>query len=341
MTIANSRGNNTVRDLHLGSDVLYLSKRDILSLGITRAEILNHTRDALIEHGHRRYEMPAKIGVHPYPEVFFHAMPAYVPAKGAVGCKWIECYPDNPTKFGIPQTTGLMIINDVDTGVPVAIMDSTWVTAMRTPAVTVLSAAELHSEATTFAMFGCGVQGREHVQFAAEAMPALETVTVFDSNTAAAEALVDELRDLVPFTLVVGRSVEAVAKSSEVLSSATIILKEPLAVVKDEWISAGQTILPCDLNTFWDPALTKRADKFIVDSIEEHQLFAEMGYFPNGLPRIAAETGEVLAGVASGRDNSDQIIVNSNIGMAVCDVVVGKAIYDQAIAHNTGVMLSL
>lgn len=341
MTSVDSMRESAITDLELGSDVLYLSKKDVLDLGITRAEILDHTRDALIEHGNHRYEMPAKIGVHPYPEVFFHAMPAFVPAKGAVGCKWIECYPGNPKKFGLPQTTGLMIINDVETGVPVAIMDSTWVTAVRTPAVTVLAAAELHPGATTFGMFGCGVQGKEHVRFAAEAMPGLETVTVFDSNVAAAESLVNELRDVVPFTLVVGDSAEAVVKSSEVLSSATIILKDPLSVVKDEWVGAGQTILPCDLNTFWDPALTKRADKFIVDSIEEHQLFSEMGYFPDGLPTIAAETGEVLAGVVAGRENSEQIIVNSNIGMAVCDVVVGKAIFDLAVTRKIGVTLSL
>ena len=57
-----------------------------------------------------------------------------------------------------------------------------------------------------------------------------------------------------------------------------------LAVVKDEWVSAGQTILPCELNTFWDPRTTKRADKFIVDSIDEHELFAEMGTSPTDCP---------------------------------------------------------
>ncbi|AOT03426.1 ornithine cyclodeaminase family protein [Arthrobacter sp. U41] len=327
--------------LNLGSDVLYLSKQNVLDLAISRAEIIGYTRDALVEHGHQRYEMPAKIGVHPYPEVFFHAMPAYVPGKNAVGCKWIECYPNNPAKFGLPQTTGLMVINDVESGVPVAIMDSTWVTAMRTPAVTVLAAAKLHPGAETFGMFGCGVQGKEHVRYAAEALPDLKTVYVYDNREAAADALIAELQGQVPFTLVKGESIEAVVKSSEVLSSATVILKEPLAAVKDKWVSAGQTILPCDLNTFWDPKTTKRADKYIVDSIEEHELFANMGYFPGGLPTIVAEIGEVIADVKLGRENSDQLIVNSNIGMAVCDVVVGRAIYDRAIAQRIGTTLAL
>lgn len=332
---------HTAKNLDLGKGLLYLSNQNVVDLGISRAEIIDLTRKTLIEHGNHRYEMPAKIGVHPYPEVFYHAMPAYVPAMNAVGCKWIECYPGNPSKFGLPQTTGLMIINDVESGVPVAVMDSTWVTAMRTPAVTVLSAAKLHPGAKTFGMFGCGVQGREHIRYAAEVLPNLKTVYVYDTRDDAADALIAELQQVVPFTLVKAASVEAVAKNSEILSSATVILKDPLSIVKDEWISAGQTILPCDLNTFWDPQIPKRADKYIVDSIEEHELFAEMGYFPDGLPTITAETGEVIAGLKPGRDNADQLIVNSNIGMAVCDVVVGRAIYERAVKHGVGTELRL
>ncbi|TXC99877.1 ornithine cyclodeaminase family protein [Streptomyces sp. ISID311] len=327
--------------LTIGSELLYLSRGDVEDLQLTRDAILELTRQALVEHGHHRYEMPAKIGVHPYDNVFYHAMPAYLSGPGIVGMKWIECYPDNPRTFDLPQTTGLLVLNDVDTGVPLAIMDSAWLTAMRTPAVTVLAAAALHPDATTFGMFGCGVQGIEHVRYAALAMPKLETIFVYDTNEAAADALIAELQPELDLRIIKGESPEAVTKSAEVLSSATVILREPLAVVKDEWVTAGQTVLPCDLNTFWDPRTARRADKYIVDSIEEHELFASMGYFPDGLPEVAAETGEVLAGVSPGRENSDEIIVNSNIGMAVCDIAVGHAIMHRALERGVGVRLRL
>lgn len=71
-----------------------------------------------------------------------------------------------------------MIINDVESGVPLAIMDSTWVTAMRTPEVTIISAAALHPGAETFGMFGCGVQGQERIEYTAEALPELKKVYV-------------------------------------------------------------------------------------------------------------------------------------------------------------------
>nr|WP_272867674.1 hypothetical protein [Corynebacterium stationis] len=172
-------------------------------------------------------------------------------------------------------------------------------------------------------------------------LPELKKVYVYDNREAAADALIDELQTEVPFTLIKGKSPEEVTKSCEVLSSATIILKDPLSVVKKEWVSAGQTILPCDLNTFWDPEIARSAGKYIVDSIEEHELFEQMGYFPAGLAPIAGETGEVLAGVKPGREHADELILNSNIGMAVCDVTVGRAIYDRALATETGTLLNL
>lgn len=82
-----------LKHIDIGHEVLYLTQDECKSVGITVDDVINLTRDALIAHGTKNYEMPAKIGVHPFPEVFFHAMPAYVPSKNAVGMKWIECYP--------------------------------------------------------------------------------------------------------------------------------------------------------------------------------------------------------------------------------------------------------
>ena len=152
-----------------------------------------------------------------------------------------------------------------------------------------------------------GVQGREHVLFAAEYLDNLEEIV----------------------------------KECEVLSSATIVVREPQSHVKDEWVSARQTIIPCDLNTFWAPEIARRADAYIVDSTDEHDLFVEMGYYPGGSATITAETGEVLAGLKEGRTSPDQLIVNSNIGMALCDMAVAAEIRGVALIAGVGVTLEL
>jgi ornithine cyclodeaminase/alanine dehydrogenase len=328
-------------NLAIGKELLYLTKNDCVAAGLNLETILDLTRDALIAHGKKEYEMPAKIGVHPYREVFYHAMPAYVPSKNAVGLKWIECYPSNPAKFNLPQTTGLLIMNDPLTGCPLALMDATWITAMRTPAVTALAAAALHPDAETFGMFGCGVQGIEHCRFIVHTLKNLKKIFIYDINEAAMDNLIEIVQPKIDVEIVRGKTPEFVAKSGQVLSSATVILLEPLAVIEDNWISAGQTLLPCDLNTYFDPVTLKRADKYLVDSKEEHELFAAMGYFPGGLPEVTGETGEVLAGTISGRDHKNELIVCSNIGMAVCDVVVGKKVLIKALENSLGRKLPL
>lgn len=312
-----------------------------MGLRIQREVILDKVRQALVEHGHKRYEMPAKVGVHPSEDTFFHAMPAYLPELNVVGAKWIGGNPRNPRQFNLPQTTGVLCLNDIETGVPVALMDCTWLTAVRTPAVTVLMAEKLHPHAARFGMFGTGVQGREHVLFAAHHLRNVEEIVVCGRSDSAAQALVSELQPLVDTPIRVGASVEQTVKDCEVLSSATIVVREPQAFAKDEWVSAGQTIIACDLNTFWDPAISERADVFITDSVAGHEKFVEMGYYPGGTPTIAAESGEVLAGLKPGRTTAEQLIVNSNMGMAVCDMAVASVIYTAALAAGAGAVLPL
>ena len=327
--------------LDLGKEILWLTKDECIEAGPDIKGTLELVKKAMIAHGKGEYEMPAKIGIHPYEDVFFHAMPAYVPGNLACGCKWIECFPRNPKEYNLPQTTGLQIMNDIVTGVPIAVMDCTWLTAMRTPAVTALAAQALHPHAKTFGMFGCGVQGMNHVRFIAEALEELECIYIYDKFPEAMDRLIDQVKDEVHIPIKKASSPKEVVDNCEVLSSATIIIREPMKLVKKEWIRKGQTILPCDLNTFWDPEISLQADKYIVDSIDEHELFAGMGYFPDGLPKISSQTGAVLAGIAPGRTSEDEIIVCSNIGISTNDVAMGQAILATALEKGLGRKLPL
>ena len=327
--------------LDLGKEILWLTREECMQAGPNVEETLELVRTAMVAHGRKEYEMPAKIGIHPFDDVFFHAMPAYVPGNLACGMKWIECFPRNPKEYGLPQTTGLQIMNDIVTGVPIAVMDCTWLTAMRTPAVTALAAEALHPHAKTFGMFGCGVQGIAHIRFIVKTLKELEAIYIYDVFPEAMDRLIEAVKDEVTVPIIKAASIEEVVRSCDVLSSATIIVREPQNLAKKEWVRKGQTILPCDLNTFWEPSISLEADKYLVDSIEEHELFAGMGYFPDGLPAIAAETGEVLAGLKEGRTNEDQIIVCSNIGMSVNDVAMGQVILANALRMGLGQKLKL
>ncbi|MBQ9068949.1 MAG: ornithine cyclodeaminase family protein [Eggerthellaceae bacterium] len=327
--------------IDLGEEIVWLTRDQCVEMGPDVEGTLDVVRTAMISHGKKEYEMPAKIGIHPFDDVFFHAMPAYVPSSLACGEKWIECFPRNPKEYNLPQTTGLQVMNDIMTGVPIAVMDCTWLTAMRTPAVTALAAGALHPEAKTFGMFGCGVQGVEHVRFIVKTLPKLEKIYVYDIYPEMMDKLCDAVKDDVSVPIVKAGSPEEVVKSCECLSSATIITRDPMSVAKHEWVSKGQTILPCDLNTFWEPSISLEADKYFVDSIDEHELFNGMGYFPDGLPSIVGETGEILAGIKDGRTSADELIVCSNIGISVNDIAMGQVILKNALEAGVGTKMPL
>ncbi|MBA1336585.1 MAG: Ornithine cyclodeaminase [Firmicutes bacterium] len=331
------------KKLAIGKEVLYLTKEECMSTGLDTKEIISITRSALEAHGKKETEMPAKIGIHPLKNTFFHAMPALVPGQNACGMKWVECFPQNPARFNLAQTSGLLIFNDMESGFPLAIMDAIWITAKRTPAVSALSARHLaNPDAETFGMFGCGVQGVEHVRFMPHEMKKLKKIYVYDISPSRMDSLIEELQPEIGAEIIKGSSVEQVVKSCEVLASATVILEKPDPQVKDEWLQKGQTLLICDLDSFWEIETMRRADKFIVDDIGQHRHFEEAGYYPYGMPEnIYAETGEVVAGIKAGRERKDELIVASNIGMAVEDVVMARAVLDRALEMGLGVKLPL
>src|SRR5205085_909392 len=114
------------------------------------------------------YEMHPKIGVHPtttHPANFIHAMPAYLKTAGACGLKWVGGFAANPSR-GLPNVTGVQVANDPDTGIPLAVMDCSHLTGLRTAAVSAV-AARLCARpgAATLALAGCGFQGRMHLKF--------------------------------------------------------------------------------------------------------------------------------------------------------------------------------
>ena len=125
------------------------------------AEVIRAVEEVFVEKGNGRVEMPPKPGIHPLPDAFIHAMPAYIPKMGAAGMKWVSGFPQNMSKK-LPYISGLLILNDPQTGVPISVMDCTWITAKRTGAPRRSPPNTARANSVTVAILGCGVQGQQH-----------------------------------------------------------------------------------------------------------------------------------------------------------------------------------
>lgn len=323
--------------LKINEEMLHLSQEECRNIGITNDEIIELTEQAMIMYSKREVEMPAKIGIHPLKDTLMHAMPAYVPEHFACGIKWAGCFPNNRLRFNYSQTSGVLIFNDHESGVPLCLMDVVYITEVRTAAVAIAAAKKLADpKARVFGMVGCGVQGNAHISIIDRALPNLEEIYIIDSYEPAMDSLIELHQPNVKAKIIKACSFKEIAKKCDVICSAAIIKEKPDPMFNDEWFREGQTIISSDCHTFYEDATTKRADKYLLDSIEQHELLVKYGYYPDGLPKIYGETGEVLGGLKPGRENEKEFIFCNNVGMAVEDMVIARRIFDIALEQGVG-----
>ena len=307
-------------------EFVYLSQEDVLNLDIPMKKIIVLVELGLYEHGMGRVENPPKPGIHSKPDSFIHAMPAYYEELGIGGLKWVSGYPSN-RKLGLPQIAGLMILNDMGTGMPLAVMDCRWITAVRTAAVSAITAKYCAKyDAESLGIVGCGVQGRMNLVAFKEVVPGLENVRVFDINPEAMESIKDDYEDELGVNITMGSSVEDTVEDMDIILTATQRLKEPL--IRDKWFKSGCLGFGLEASRAWYGDAILGADKFITDSWDQTLHFYEQGAFPDGIPRLYAELGEIVAGKKPGRENPDERILAINIGLALEDVIVSNHIYD-------------
>ena len=216
--------------------ILYLSRQDVEAVGLPMVSIIDALEQMFKEKGEGRVEMPPKPGIHTREDAFIHAMPAYIPSLEAAGVKWISGYPGNQAK-GLPYITGLLILNDPDTGIPTAIMDATWITAQRTGAATAVAARYLaRPDSSTAGIIACGVQGRSNLQALACAFP-LTRVRVFDLHTSVAQRFAAEMSVELEIDVEAVEDPRLAVVDTDLVVTSGPILKHPTPVIEADWLA--------------------------------------------------------------------------------------------------------
>jgi ornithine cyclodeaminase/alanine dehydrogenase-like protein (mu-crystallin family) len=318
-------------------DILLLSQSDIISLDLGLEEVLGAVEQAMREHAAGSYEMHPKIGVHPTgtdPDNFIHAMPAYLMQLGACGLKWVGGFAKNPAR-GLPNVTGIQICNDVDTGIPLAVMDCAYLTGLRTAAVsTVIARRGARAGASELALLGCGFQGGMHLRFLLGALPGIRSVRLFDTRPGAAADLAARTRQSTGFTgeLTPCDTAQAALEGAHVIVSCT---NGDAQIIRPEWFGAGAFGVGIEGGCAYTADALHQADKFIVDDVPLAEYFQKISVgrkndlgednpeFPGGIPPVHSTIGDIVAGKKSARDNNDERVIAIPIGMAICDIALG------------------
>jgi ornithine cyclodeaminase/alanine dehydrogenase len=319
--------------------ILYLSRRDVEKAEVAMSAIISAVEEAFREKGMGRTEIPPKIGIHPRPDAFIHAMPAYIPKLGSAGLKWVSGFPEN-AKLGLPYISGLIVWNDAETGLPLCVMDATWVTAKRTGAATAVAAKHLaRKESRLVGVLGCGVQGFSNVE-ALRCLFPLERVKAYDIIASAAVSYAKKVRDELGLAVEVVSNPEAAVRGSDIVVTAGPILKNPAPVIEDAWFGRGAFASPVDYDSYWKSEVLQSVDKFATDDVGQMMYTRTLGYF-QGIPSNVLDLGDIVAGKVPGRERDDERTMSMNLGLALDDMAVVPLVYRAAVAKGLGRMLDL
>ncbi len=305
------------------------------------ADVVEATEEVFLAKGSGRAEMPPKPGIHTREDSFIHAMPAYVEPAEAAGLKWVAGYPSN-TSRDLPYISGLIILNDPDTGLPLSVMDATWITAMRTGAATAVAARYLaRAGSRSLAILGCGVQGRSNLQALMEVLKNLERVLAYSTRAESAQQFGRECQERYDLPCTVCDSpLEAVRPADVIVTAGPPIVRDPSPVILPDWIQEGAFICTLDYDSYLTPAAMHEVDAFVTDDIEQLLYYKNDGYFA-GIPEHPQELAEIVCGHKPGRQSETERIASVHLGLALEDVATARLIYLRASEKGVGTRLEL
>ena len=328
---------------YMGINILWLNKREVEEL-VNINDVLPAVEIAFREHGLDRVQMPPKL----YLDFKAHngdlrVMPGYLERSDIAGVKLVNVHPDNP-KRGLPTVMALMVLNSSETGAPLAVMDATTLTDLRTGAAGAVAAKYLSREdSRVVGLIGLGRQARTQLQ-AIASVRNIELVKIFDTSSDSVDVFKAEMEPKIGVEIIKEPNVHEVC-DCDILVTTTPV-RTPL--VKAEWIKEGTHINAIGADAVGkeelDPMILKKA-KVVVDAVAQASHSGEVNVpISNGIfsvDEIYTELGQVVSGKKPGRESDAEITVFDSTGLAIQDVVTADLIYRRAIERKVGTVLEM
>jgi alanine dehydrogenase len=324
-------------------DVLWLEQADVKTV-INMPLTLSAVENGFREHGMKKVQMPPKS------YLYFHkhngdlrTMPSFMEEQDIAGVKIVNVHPDNREK-GFPTVMAVIVLNSTETGAPLAIMDGTHITDMRTGAAGGIAAKYLaRPDSHVVGMVGTGGQARTQLLALAEVMD-IEEVKITCRNTAHCASFETDMKRFMSCDFTRKDAIKDVC-DCDVLVTTTPV-REP--VVMSEWVNEGTHINAIGADATGkqelDSTLLKRS-KIIVDDIVQASHSGEINIpLSKGVisqSDIHAELGEVVAGIKHGRQSDEDITIFDSTGLAVQDLVTANIVYTKAAEMGIGKKIKL
>ncbi len=329
---------------HASVKTLLLTGRQVKKL-LMMKDVIGAVEDAFMHKGLSKVQMPPKVYL--FYDKFdgdLRTMPSYVEDRDVSAVKIVNVHPRNAKEHGIRTVMGLLVLVSPHTGAPLAIMDATHITDMRTGAASAVASKFLaNKNPKVLCIIGAGNQCRTQMMALMTQYGHFDEVRLFDIDPERAKSMARQFRRL--YKDQVGK-VKAAGSPKEAVTGADIIVTATSSrtpIVMNEWVKDGAHIncIGADApgKQELDPAILKRA-QVIIDDWEQASHSGEINVplSKGDITRdeVDGEIGEVVAGTKVGRRNESEVTVFCSTGLAVQDSLTAKIVWDHAIAQNVG-----
>ena len=268
-----------------------------------------------------------------------NCMPATLIAEKICGMKWVSVFPSNAC-MGVQNVTGIMLLSELETGYPIAVIDGTLSTKMRTAAVGCTAAKYLApSKVETIGIIGAGEEARMHFTLLKHMFPTIKECRVSSLNTQIEQGFIDRFKDIVPDVRFV-----TCANDSHLCASGTDIIVTAISgqspVLKAADITKGGLYIHVG---GWEDeyGVAQKADKIVCDEWEvvKHRSQTLCRMYMAGMLKdedIYANLSELIAGAKKGRESDDEFIYFNSVGLSYIDINFARYIYEEAKKRDLG-----
>ncbi|MGQ0544272.1 MAG: ornithine cyclodeaminase family protein [Betaproteobacteria bacterium] len=326
-------------------DIHYLNHGDVQALAMTDAEILAAVEEGLRAQG--RGETTIEPRMHLVPEKdypgHFNVLRGYIRPLGLAGVKVVGDYYRN-YEVGLPSELALLSLFDPKTGAPVAVIDASDITDMRTGAVTAIGAKHLaRKDAKVLGHIGARGTSYWNVRLL-DSIFHFEEIRVHSRRPESREAFAAKLKGDLGKDVRVMPDWEGTVRQADIVVEASR-LEKPQPLLKTEWIKKGACVIPYGTMSAVELSLTDIMDKMVMDDWGQAKagpFGALRAHVDAGLLAreiLHAELGEIVAGLKPGRESDDETNLFWHRGLSLSDIALGAAMLDKAKRMGIGARL--
>ena len=325
--------------------ITYLNGPTVSELALTDEEILSAVEDGLRAQGQGQTVIEPRVHLEPDPafEGHFNVLRGYVGPLGLAGVKIVGDYVNNYER-GLPSEMALLNLFDPQTGLPVAVIDATAITSMRTGAMTAIGARHLASP-TSKVLGHIGARGTAYWNVRLlDRLYDFDEIRVHSRRPESRDEFAARLSDDLGKPVVVTSDWESCVRDADIVVEASR-LNEPTPLLKTDWIKSGAFVVPYGTMSAVELSLTDRMSKIVVDDWGQ----CKAGQLGSLRPHVDAgklteanlygELGEIVAGTKPGRESPEETNLFWHRGLSLSDIALGAALLDKAKEKRLGQQL--